>query len=153
MTSFLNSKVISEVNAILNQLNEDSLKKIPKKFLYELKKNATVNVDYISPQLPLEEIDLQEETKEVIAVIAYTYFCNEEEKKQWNIDLLENEKNYQEELQKKYDLSKIFEDDNSKKQIVDETVNQNISLVEYKETLLKKLWKKITNFFKWKEKN
>lgn len=152
MTAFLDSKVISEVNAILNQLNEDSLNKIPKRILDEFKRNATVNVDYIDLRIPLEELNLQEETKEIIAVISYTYFCNEEERKQWNIDLLENEKKYQEELHKKYDMSRIFEDNNSKEEIVDETSDQNTSLVEYKETFLKKIWKKITHFFNGRKK-
>lgn len=152
MTAFLDSKVISEVNAILNQLNEDSLNKIPKKILDEFKRNATVNVDYIDLRIPLEELNLQEETKEILAVISYTYFCNEEERKQWNIDLLENEKKYQEELHKKYDMSRIFEDNNSKEEIVDETSDQNTSLVEYKETFLKKIWKKITHFFNGRKK-
>lgn len=104
-----NNKAISEVNTILNQMSEESLAKIPKKLLEEIEKNATENTDYIKQNIPLEEINLQEETKEILAVICYTYFCDEEERKKWNEELSENESKYQESLREKYNPDHIFD--------------------------------------------
>ena len=147
MTLSQNSKAISEVNAILKQLNHTSLNKIPEKLLDEFEKNATVNVDYINSNIPLEELELQEETKEIIAVISYTYFCNEEERKQWNIELVENERKYQEKLQKKYNPDNIFENVDVKNEDIETKSDKEISLMEYQESFFNKIWNKIKYFF------
>lgn len=141
-----NNKAISEVNKILKQLNEDSLNKIPKKLLDEIEKNATINIEYIRPDIALEDLDLEEETKEILAVISYNYFCDEEERKIWNQELKENEQRYQEELRKKYSPDNIFK--NSKKEVSEciETKEEN-SLVEYKEPFFKKIWNIIKKFW------
>ena len=147
MTLSQNSKAISEVNVILKQLNQTSLNKIPKKLLDEFEKNATVNVDYINSNIPLEELELQEETKEIIAVISYTYFCNEEERKQWNIELVENERKYQEKLRKKYNPDNIFENVDVKNEVIERKSDKETSLMEYQESFFNKIWNKIKYFF------
>ena len=84
-----NKKAVSEVN------------KIPKNLLDEIEKNSTVNVDYIEPNISLEDLNLEEETKEMLVVIAYNYFCNDKERKDWNKELKENEVKYQDKIREK----------------------------------------------------
>ena len=144
-----NIKAISEVNKILNQMAPSSLAKVPQKLLDELEKNATANVDYIKPDIPLEDLNLEEETKEILAVISYNYFCNNEEKKNWDKELLENEKIYQENIKLKYNPDKLFEKNIQK--ISKDTNTKETSLTEYKkETFFTKILNFIKKFFKKK---
>ena len=94
----IDDRVFSEVYVILNQLDEKSLKKIPEKIFNQIKENAKVEVDYIDKNIPLEEINLMEETREFLAIISYYYFCDEEERQKWDEILNENERKYQEKL-------------------------------------------------------
>ena len=94
MIDLKNKKAISEVYEILNQLNEDSLKKVPPELLEKLRNHAGYDVSYIKPEIPLEKLELEPETKDILAVISYQCFCNEEEKKKWNQILLKNEMEY-----------------------------------------------------------
>lgn len=86
-----NKKAISEVNRILHQLPDTSLNKIPKQFLDLINENSTEEVDYIESTIPLENLPLEDETKEMLAVICYSYFCDKDERKQWEKELSENE--------------------------------------------------------------
>lgn len=145
-----NKKAISEVNQILKQLNETSFHKIPKKLLDEIEKNATVNVDYIKPEIALEDLDLEEETKEMLAVISYNYFCDEEERESWNKELRENEQKYQEELRKKYNPDNLFQHTNDE---IEENVNhqeivEQKAMLEYKEPFFRKVWNFIKKYLR-----
>lgn len=150
-----NIKAISEVNIILNQMAPSSLEKIPKNLLNEIKNNATINVDYIKPDISLENLPIEEETKEILAVISYNYFCDDEEKKVWNKELSENEKNYQEKQKELYNPDKIFNNtiDISKNiKPNNNTVTEN-SLTIHKETFFSKILNKIKRIFKSKPEN
>lgn len=89
-----NNKAISEVYEILCQLDKKSLQKIPSDLLENLKANAGYDVSYIKPEIPLEELDLEPETKDILAVISYECFCDDKEKEKWSKIFLENERKY-----------------------------------------------------------
>lgn len=130
-----NKKAISELNTILKQLDKTSYHKIPPQLLAEIEKNACVDVSYIKPEIALEDLNLEEETKEILAVISYQYFCTEEERKAW-----------QKELEEKYSLENLFKNVESpqKENFENGEIKEENSLVEYKEPFFKKLW----NFIK-----
>ncbi len=143
-----NTKAISELNAILKQLNKVSYNKIPKELLTEIEKNATVDVSYIKSNIPLEELNLEQETKEMLAVISYQYFCDEEERKTWQKELQENEKKYQETLQQKYNPEELFKDTKFEKDQSSQNIPKENALIEYKEPFFTKLWNFIKKFWK-----
>ena len=142
----IDAKVFSEVYVILNQLEEESLKKIPEKIFNQIKENAKVEVDYIDKNVPLEEVNLMDETKEFLAIISYYYFCDEEEKQKWDEILNENERKYQETLKQKYNPEEIFKV--KQENINKEEKNVELDLVEYKEKFIVRLINKIKQFFK-----
>jgi len=94
MIDLKNKKAISEVYAILNQLSETSLQKVPSILLQKLKDNSGYDVSYIKPEIPLEQLDLEPETKDILAIIAYQCFCDDEEKEKWSQFFVENEMQY-----------------------------------------------------------
>lgn len=143
-----NTKAISELNAILKQLNKVSYNKIPKELLTEIEKNATVDVSYIKSSIPLEELNLEQETKEMLAVISYQYFCDEEERKTWQKELQENEKKYQETLREKYNPEELFKDTKFEKDQSSQNIAKENALIEYKEPFFTKLWNFIKKFWK-----
>lgn len=141
----IDDRVFSEVYVILNQLDEKSLKKIPEKIFNQIKENAKVEVDYIDKNIPLEEINLMEETREFLAIISYYYFCDEEERQKWDEILNENERKYQEKLKQKYNPDKMFK---TKQENINKEENIELDLVEYKENFIVRLIDKIKQFFK-----
>ena len=142
----IDAKVFSEVYVILNQLEEESLKKIPEKIFNQIRENAKIDVDYIDKHVPLEEVNLMDETKEFLAIISYYYFCDEEEKQKWDEILNENERKYQETLKQKYNPEEIFKV--KQENINKEEKNVELDLVEYKEKFIVRLINKIKQFFK-----
>lgn len=143
-----NKIAISEVNKILNQLPSQIIEKIPRPLLKEIEENASENVDYITINTKLEDLNLQNETKEILAVLSYNYFCDENEKKEFIEELKENEKKYHEELAKKYDVNNIFKKDEKvkKEKIAEE--KDTVEMIEVKESFWIKIWNKIKVLFK-----
>ena len=99
--------------------------------------------------ISLEELNLEEETKEMLAVISYQYFCTEEERNIWQKELEENEKKYQEKLKEKYNPENLFKkiELSEKPDLENTKTKEQASLVEYKEPFFKKIWNFITKFW------
>ena len=145
----IEAKVFSEVYTIINQLEKCSVKKIPKKLLNKIREKAINKVEYIDINVSLEDLDLQKETKEMLAIISYYYFCNDEERSKWDKVLIDNEKIYRENLNKKYNLEIIFNPKQKFSSIKTdkEKYNKNkTSKTEYKEKFIKKLIKEFKFF-------
>mgnify|MGYP005784335891 CR=1 FL=1 len=72
------------------------------------------------------------------------YWCeNVNEKNELNQMFKNNEDRYQDELRKKYDPDNIF-----KKHIQENIIKNEVSLVEYKESIFKRLINKIKSLFR-----
>ena len=104
------SKAITEVLWYLKGVRQEDVDKIPKKLMDFFKMNASKNYkccfDYTKP---LGQLKLQEETLGLIAMITWNFWCTTEEQKEYFIKRLNiNERLYQEELRKKYNVDNIF---------------------------------------------
>ena len=140
------TNAMTEVLYYLKGIRDEDLAKLPKKLINFLEENANknyiCNFDYTKP---LKELKLTDESKGIIAMICYNYWCNTDEDKRRLINSLnQNEKIYQEEMKEKYNPEKIFKERN--KENVQKS-NEIIAVVEYKESKLKKLINKLKNFF------
>ena len=141
------NNVCKEVLTILSCCDNDFIEQIPSKVFKELIDLASDSEEeyYLNPNLELENQEISEEAKDLLALIYFNYLANMDEKKEilekWN----ENEKIYQLELSKKYNLNNIF-----KKQEVENKNYEttNTQLVKYKkEGFLSKIIKNIKKFF------
>lgn len=142
------ANAMAEVLYYLKGIRDEDLAKIPKKLIDFLEENSNknyiCNFDYTKP---LKELNLTDESKGIIAMICYYYWCNTEENKQKLISTFnQNEKIYQEEMKKKYDPKKIFEERNEKN-IQKIKTNETVDVVKYKESKLKKIINKLKNYF------
>lgn len=136
--------VAKEVFWVLYYFDNELIKKIPVKFLTYIKELATksdkeVNIDI---QKELDEQNISEESKDLIALIYYSYIANKEEKEKieelWN----ENERRYNEELNKKYNPENIFERHIENKEN-ENNKNVQVYMTEYKNSIFRNILNKI----------
>ena len=142
-----------EVLDILDNTNKSDLEKIPTdfiKFLVDIaSKDYIVNLDH-SKQI--SEMNLKEKTKEILGYIYINWWCDQQEKEIYNKKIKEIEIKRQEILREKYNPDKIFEnqskiaENTSKiKEIMEKP--EIVAMIEYKESMLKKIWTRILKIF------
>lgn len=148
MVSIKNANAMAEVIYYLKGIKQEDIDKIPKKFMQYLNENASkeykCNFDY---NRPLKELNLLEETRGIIGMICYNYWCDtENQKEEYLKKLSRNEQKYQQILYEKYNPDNLFK--NKVSQI--ESVENSVAMVEYKETIFKKFISRIKSIFKIK---
>ena len=131
----------SEVDEFLGLISNEHRNKIPKKLREFFREEKDTNyIKGINPNVPIKNQKLKEETLGIIALLNLQYWCEEEnEKKRLKEVYAKNEKRYQEYLQVQFNPNEIF-----KKK---EPTQESLSIVEYKESIIKKLVNKIKNIF------
>ena len=145
----------AEVDAVLNVMDKKYVEEIPAK-LRELfsKEKSTEYVKEIMFDKPLKDQNLKEETLSILAVLNYNYWCKDEAHKKELLKLYsENERKFQDELREKYNPDTIFNKHIQENKTDENTVKEEVSFVEYKESIFKKFINKIKNIFNEKEKN
>lgn len=134
----ITKQAYSEVYAIINLLSWNLFSKIPDKILenIEKKRDKENNIDINN----IEDYHPSEQANKLLAVLYKNYFATEEEKKviQAKEKILYQKE--QEELHEKYNPDNIFKSRETKI----ETVENSVSMVEYKESI----FTKIKNWFK-----
>lgn len=146
MVSSKDANAMAEVIYYLKGIKQEDIDKIPKKLMQYLNENASkeykCDFDY---NKPLKDLKLLDETRGIIGMICYNYWCiTEIQKRQYLKRLSENEQKYQRVLYEKYNPDNIFK--NKKTESI-ETTSDMVEIVEYKESILKKIINKIKNIF------
>lgn len=148
MLNIAQSEAIVEVLEILSQMKEEQLNKIPKKFITFLEDNASKTYKCnLDKNISIKNQNLKEETKAFLALIYLSYWCkNEDEKNKYIEKLKNNEREYQKELSKKYNIDNLFKkEENPKEQVIRQ--EQNTQLVVKKKGIMFMLISKIRNYF------
>ena len=101
---------MSEVVHYLKGIRQEDVEKIPIEFRNNLKNNCykeyKCDFDYT---LPLKDLNLMPETRGIISMICYKYWCESPEQKKKFMNILQqNEERYQETLREKYNPDNIF---------------------------------------------
>ena len=140
-------EAISETLDILNHTDIKYIKKIPNDFLDFLKQNALS--DYVSKldhSVPMNEMNLKEETKNLLGSIYRNWWCSEEEKEKYEKIIQENHIKEQEELKKNYNAKEIFK--KHTENINNNSAKGSVTIVNKKESIFKSIINKIKTFFK-----
>ena len=145
--SNISGKAYSEVYAIVNLLEDEYKKRVPKKiinFFEEVRdKEYEVNIDV---QKSLLEQNLQRQTLIMLAILELNYWCDTEEERQELLkEFAENENNREEEIREKYNPDNIFK---NKENVIFYENKEQTSLIEYKEGFIKKILNKIKRLLK-----
>ena len=130
-------QALAETSTVINFMNEDLVKKIPKDILslIEVNKDKNYKVN-ILPEVPIYEQNIKKETKGILAVLYREYICDENERKR----LKKEEKEY---FERKYSVDKLFENRKKTKEIE----SKNEIVVVKKENIIEKLITAIRKFF------
>ena len=137
-------EIYSEVYQVLNLLGNEYIDKLPNSLFNMLKekRNTNYNPQYIE-DIPLNKQNIRKETLAIIALLHLNYWCdNEKEKLELKQILKNNEDRYQQELRNKYNPEDIF-----KKNKQENIVENQVSMIEYKEPLFKRFISKIKSIF------
>ena len=142
-------EIYSEVNGVLNMLGENYINKLPSG-LFSMIKNE--KLDTYNPiydgTIALEQQNIKRESISMIALFHLNYWCeNDEEKEKLRNLFQENENKYQTELREKYNPDNLFKNKKSAVIQENETINENVAMVEYKESAFKRFLNKIKKFF------
>ena len=138
----------TEVDRILNLMDEQYQKKIPEK-LRKLISESKLN-DYdviINPKIPLKEQRISRKALSILAVLNYNYWCVGESKKQKLIEkYIKNEKIKQEKLRELYNPDNLFNNKNEfSKQNIE---NKQLIVYNKKENVIIKIFNKIKKLLK-----
>lgn len=135
---------ISEVLDIINNMEDIYREKISTKFMEFLVKNQNENyMNHMNPNLEINEQIKGKKTKEILAIIAYNYWYNEEQREEYKKQLKENEEIHQQELRKLYDTDNLFKRNRES----EDTNNMQIMVVQ-KKKWYQKIFEKIKGIFR-----
>lgn len=135
---------ISEVLDIINNMEDIYREKISTKFMEFLVKNQNENyMNHMNPNLEINEQIKGKKTKEILAIIAYNYWYNEEQREEYKKRLKGNEEIHQQELRKLYDTYNLFKRNRES----EDTNNMQIMVVQ-KKKWYQKIFEKIKGIFR-----
>lgn len=139
------SEAAVEFNIILEYTSEELKNKIPKKFLDFLQsiQSKTYKFEYDKTK-KLDEQKLKPKTRGLIALVYQDYICNEAEKEEYIQKSQKLIKQIEESKREKYNPNDIFKD---KKIETDKDTTNTVEIVEYKESIIKRIIRKIKNIF------
>ena len=145
MVSIEYRKSISEVLEILKHTKKADVDKISPKFLEFLNKNALTDYEpRLDHSKSIKEMRLNDKTIAILSIIASKYWLSSEDKENFENRLKENEEKYKKELQQKYNADNLFKNKNVEHISSIGDTGDNISIIEYKESI----FTKIKNWFK-----
>lgn len=140
-------KAVSQVNAVLENMEQEYIDRIPQK-LKNMLKDITEEVGKIEidTSKKIEELDLMTEAKDILAVLYYNYWSTPIEKIKFNKIVAENEQKYKKEMENKYNINDLFKEEltQEKAKKVEETA---MILYGAEESFMKSLLKSLKEFF------
>lgn len=138
------TKALAELKVILENSEDSIIKKIPKTFIMFVEENY--DKDYsckITPNISINDQNILDETKYLIALIYRSYLCSENERKEYDKILLENEINYQNEIYEKYDIN-VFNGKKKESEIEEKT---DLYVVKKRENIFKIIINRVKKIF------
>ena len=124
------AKSYSEVNVILSKLDKKYYNKISKKFLDFINNNEDKEYKiYFSNNE--NNIKISKYTQALLALVYRTYFCDKEQRAEYDNILNNNQIKFDEDQREKYDVEKIFQQRRANN-ISEEPVQENLQMVVVK---------------------
>lgn len=140
------AKAYVEILEIINHMGEEYKRKIPHNLLDFFEEHKDKNYFFQLAEIKNNMPIFLDETISLIAMLEYKYWAKLEEKEILDKALKKNEREYQKQLNEKYNADNLFK----KTKIKDETEGYSVAMVEYKEAFFKRFINKLKSFFKIK---
>lgn len=136
------SQAFTEVLEVLKNSEKSIISKIPVNFIDFLNKykdkNYMVEIDFSDENW---DDKVKKETQALLALIYRDYIVSQEERERLLIEEREEQKRIEDEIREKYNADNLF------KERVNNNTNNNVEIVKYKESILKKLINKLKSIF------
>lgn len=138
-----------EILEILKYMDEIYVDKIPKKIIEFFEENKANNYNFkYDSTIELDKQNLNDNTLALLAMLNLNYWCESEEHKRELIAKYNyNEKIYQEKLREKYNSDNIFKKKYEQNKNEEKNIENENTLVEYKESFFRKIINKIKSTF------
>ena len=142
----------AEICEVLQYMPDEYVKKIPEKiiklFQSEKLKNYDVNINKSNP---LDKNYLSKETRVILAMLNYQYWCpNAKVKSDLNKLYNSNNEKYQKEIEEKYNPDNLFKKKNIEEKENIENIESKELVVYKEETFFRIILRKFINLFKKK---
>ena len=135
----------AEVYTILQELTEEEYNKIPPKVIKTIEANRNEEYEYeLDDELELKDQPMLSETKAILFNLFRDYLATPEQKAK--IIRMQNEARQKNELKKQQMYNTDIFANKPKKNLA-ENSNETMQIVEYKESIFKKILNKIKSFF------
>ena len=135
----------AEVYTILQDLNEEEYNKIPPEVVEAIKVNRNEEYEYeLDDELELKDQPMLSETKAILFNLFRDYLATPEQKAK--IIRMQNEARQKNELKKQQMYNTDIFANKPKKNLA-ENSNETMQIVEYKESIFKRILNKIKSFF------
>lgn len=143
MINIAYAKAYTEVLEIIKYFPKEEYAKIPVEKIEFYKNNMDKNYNFkINPEIDLSEQSISPEANAIMINLFTDYYATEEQKVKIKNILDSNQQKEEQEKRERYNLDNIFKNRNS------ENIIQNeVALVEYKESIFKRFINKIKSFF------
>ena len=137
------AKAYTEVLEIIKYFPEEEYIKIPVEKIEFYKNNMDKDYNFkINPEIDLSEQSISPEANAIMINLFTDYYATEEQKIKIKNILDSNQQKEEQEKRERYNPDNIFKNRNS------ENIIQNeVALVEYKESIFKRFINKIKSFF------
>lgn len=142
-------EIYSEVYSILNLLGESYIDKLPVSLFNMIKeeRKQDYNPKYDST-INLEQQNIKRDSLSMIALFHLNYWCNSDEEKNEIKKLFKtNEEKHQAEIREKYNPDNLFKKRTEEIKTEENTIENAVAMVEYKESIFKRFINKIKSIF------
>ena len=148
MLSVNTRQAYTEIDNFIELLDEYNRNKVPKKLReYFKKEKDNTYTKIIDPNIPIKEQNLKEETLALIAMLNLLYWCEDEEEKQRLKNIYsDNEIKHQQKLREMYNPDDVFKTKNTEVKNELNNTNDELAVIEYKESFLNRVISKIKRF-------
>lgn len=129
-----------EISEILKIMPMEYNKKLPERLKKLINEEKISNGFIYNKDKTLDKQDMLHDTKVFLSVLYRTYWCLDEKRKELETEDINI-------LKEKYNPDNIFKSHNEVKKKDEEDNTNEVALIEYKETILKKIINKIKDIF------
>lgn len=139
------ANALTEVYTILQELNEEEYNKIPPELLNAIEQNRNIQYDYeLDVELELKHQPMLPETKAILFNLFRDYLATPVQK--GKIIKMQKEERKRNELKKQQQHdTDVFA--SKRKENLNQPLNEVMQVVEYKESIFKRILNKIKEFF------
>ena len=131
----------SEVLEILKHISEEEYNKIPNDMIELFKTNANNDNEFVyNPNKTLEEQNVSETARTVIAILFRDYWATETQKEKIIAKQNYDRKKIKEE---KYNYNNLFNKNKKETEMQEEIKNNEVDIIPYKESIFKRIINKI----------